>query len=738
MKKSHRILSMLLALATVLSVAIFPSSAEIDPSYFTAENGAIIFDSAEKVAKYIRTDFETAGVKLSFDEEEQALKVEVTGNDPHFYIDWYTNVNRKYNCSSIDYVYTVYKAPLTNSATARSASTELYFCSNAFLNADHRTQKKYTAVPAHGYTTARIDIGGLKAYNYMSGSFRGIRYDVFDKAQVGDVMYIDSVFITLPNKPTVEMSNARAAAQNGYPVDPSTDMLCTTYDVNKYTSPYWKGNYVYNEAVSPIQNDDGSYTYTLMYEPDEIVAVYDGAFNLYYEEGVDFTVSGNKLTILPEGRISTFLLEDIRNWNYEGDRVFFNAFLNVSYTHSDTWDYYIPENKSDKLHNTSEAIINNENYNVVFFGDSITGGANSSSYRGYYPNAPFWWQQIEDALRENYGHTNLNVSDVCEGGSSASGMIDKFKNLVLPKNPDLIFIEFGVNDAQNEAVSSNPSTSKLKLEYKAALNQMINLAKNQNPDCEIVLVAPFYSNIYNYDTIYFDVCRDACLELEEEYSNVVAVNLTDLNGTLFNVKRHYDLTGDNVCHPNDFMSRIYAQACLETIIPAELGYEAYTPKGLGAPQITEITPESASIEITGSATFTATISGGADITYFWNTSALPAGFTVEGADTTALTVTVDKAIADSFTADITLTVTDAKGNVAEKSVTLSYSGVTFGDINNDTKVNSVDLFMMKLMIKQIKTASDYENAAADVNGDGKVNTVDMFELKFRILKGYWK
>lgn len=645
MKKTQRILSLILAIATVISVALFPSSAEIDSKYFTAENGAIIFDSAEKVSKYIRTDFETGGVNLSFDETEQALKVEVTGNDPHFYIDWYKNVNKKFNCSNINYVYTVYKAPLTNSATARSASTELYFCSNAYLTADHRAVKRYNAIPAHGYTTARIDVGGLKAYNYMSGTFRGIRYDIFNNAQVGDVMYIDSVFLAMPNIPAVEMSNARATVKNGTPIDPATDMLCTTYDVKKYTSPYWKGNYVYNEVVSPIQNDDGSYTYTLMYTPDEIMAVYDGSFNLYFEEGVDFSVSGNKLTILPNSRISTFLLEDIKNWNYEGDRVFFNAFLNVSYTHSDTWDYYIPENKSELLPNTTKAIENNEAYNVVFFGDSITGGANSSSYRGYYPNAPYWWQQIVDALKDVYGHTNLNASDVNEGGSSASGMINKFKSLVLPKNPDLIFIEFGVNDAQNEAVSSNPSTSSLKNAYKGALSQMINLARAQNPDCEIVLVAPFYSHIYNYDMKFFDVCRDACLELEEAFDGVATVNVTDLNGALFNTKRHYDLTGDNVCHPNDFMSRMYAQACLETIIPSSIGYEAYTPSSMG---------------------------------------------------------------------------------------------ITKGDINNDDSVNSVDLFHMRLIIKQIKVTNDYESTAADVNGDGKVNSVDLFDLKYRILTGYWR
>ena len=60
-----------------------------------------------------------------------------------------------------------------------------------------------------------------------------------------------------------------------------------------------------------------------------------------------------------------------------------------------------------------------------------------------------------------------------------------------------------------------------------------------------------------------------------------------------------------------------------------------------------------------------------------------------------------------------------------------------GDIDGSGTINSVDLFKLKLFVKQTVTPTDDEYAAADVNGDDKVNTVDIFYLKFRILKGYW-
>ncbi len=738
MKNTHRILSAVMAVAMILSIAIFPaSSVKIDPNRLTADYGVIIFDSAEKIEKYIPSDYEIGGVELSFDEKEQALKVEVTGSNPHFYIDWADTVSRKLAANSIDYVYTVYKAPLTNSETAKTADTELYFCTGAYTYPAEQAVKRYDAIPAHGYTTARVDIGGLKAWGSFSGTIRGIRYDVFQNANIGDVMYIDSVILNSSRIPGVEISNARAAAHNGFPVDPETDLICTTYENAKYTSPYWKGNIVYNEAVSPIQNDDGGYTYKLMYEPEEIIAVYDGAFNIYFEEGVDFEVNGNELTILEDGRINTFLLNDIKNWNYDGDRVFFTAFLNVTYTHNDTWDYYVPESKADKLPNFTEALKNNSDYKIAFFGDSLTGGANSSSYRGYYPNAPFWWEQIEDALRGTYGFTNLSVYDLSEGGSSASGMIDKFWDYVVPEEPDMIFIEFGVNDAQNEAVSSNPSTSNLKNEYKNALEDMILLAMEENSDVEIVLVAPFYSHIYNYDMKYFDVCRDACLELEDEYDNVVTVNMTDLNGSLFEVKRHYDLTGDNVCHPNDFMSRFFAQASLATIISEEIGYEAYIPVDATAPVIESITADATSIELEGSVTYTANVSG-ENLTYAWDVSALPEGVTCTGTDTSTLTVTVDKLIEESFSAKLVLTVTNTGGaSVVSDPVDFSYTGAIYGDLNGDEMVTLLDVFYIKLMIKQINTPDAADLVVADIDNNGVINMLDSFAIKYRIKIGEW-
>ena len=266
---------------------------------------------------------------------------------------------------------------------------------------------------------------------------------------------------------------------------------------------------------------------------------------------------------------------------------------------------------------------------------------------------------------------------------------------------------------------------------------MILLALDENSDVEIVLVAPFYSHIYNYEMKYFDVCRDACLELEDKYDNVVTVNMTDLNGSLFEVKRHYDLTGDNVCHPNDFMSRFFAQASLATIISEEIGYEAYTPVDASAPVIESITADAASVELKGSVTYTANVSG-ENLTYAWDVSALPVGVTCTGADTNTLTVTVDKLIEESFSAQLVLTVKNAGGSSAVSDpVDFSYTGAVNGDISGDGIVTVSDAFYLKLFVKQINTPDAYELVLADVDNNGVVNMLDSFALKYRIKMGEW-
>ena len=61
-----------------------------------------------------------------------------------------------------------------------------------------------------------------------------------------------------------------------------------------------------------------------------------------------------------------------------------------------------------------------------------------------------------------------------------------------------------------------------------------------------------------------------------------------------------------------------------------------------------------------------------------------------------------------------------------------------GDIDGDGEVTMLDLFALKLFIKQKDIPTDAEVAAGDIDGDGELTMVDSFELKYRISKGFWR
>ena len=53
------------------------------------------------------------------------------------------------------------------------------------------------------------------------------------------------------------------------------------------------------------------------------------------------------------------------------------------------------------------------------------------------------------------------------------------------------------------------------------------------------------------------------LALEEEGTAVA--DLTSIHKYLITKKRYFDMTGNNVNHPNDFFARFYAQVILQTV-----------------------------------------------------------------------------------------------------------------------------------------------------------------------------
>ncbi|MBR6675704.1 MAG: InlB B-repeat-containing protein [Clostridia bacterium] len=585
MKLTRKILAFVICASLLLSASL--PFAPVTSAYSPAD-GEFVFSSADMLS-YIT---EKNCIDATFDSGAQAMKLTVSGNayDPRALFD-VSSLNL--SASSFKTMVVIYRVP--QSASYLATKTELFISAGSVTGPTAGKSVNYNVTKSESFVSQIIDLSSLSWWN---GQVHSIRIDAFNSALVGDTLYIDSILFCSDYDTAIAKRDARIAERYNIstPEYATGDYVCTKYEYDKYTAPFWKGNIVYNEAVYPIMDTNGNAVYKLMYTPDEITSVYSADFSSKYYEGLDYVVNGDEITFLTSGSISlkeyTYIHPQSNPNGYSWDRYynrtaagdgkweywgqspeFFNGYINVSYTHSDTWDHYVPEQRSGELPLTAGRISNKQAMNVVFFGDSICGGANSSSYRDVYPYAEYWNEMIVSKLRKDYG-MRINATYSAEGGGAAPGLVSKTDEWVTAYNPDLVFIEFGVNDAMNWSQDSSGSASGLKSEFKSAIIDIIAEVRDTRPNCEFVLVAPFYANIHCHYMSYFDACRDALNEIAKTHDGVAVADVTAMHESLLEIKDYLDFSGDNMCHPNDYMARIYAQVCLETILPG--GLDAYT------------------------------------------------------------------------------------------------------------------------------------------------------------------
>ena len=95
----------------------------------------------------------------------------------------------------------------------------------------------------------------------------------------------------------------------------------------------------------------------------------------------------------------------------------------------------------DGLANVAAKVKAGQEVNVVFLGGSITVGGNSPN--GYVTFVGNW-------LKQNYPNAKVNIFDAGVSGTGSDFGAVRYDRDVLSKNPDLVFIEFCVNDGDND------------------------------------------------------------------------------------------------------------------------------------------------------------------------------------------------------------------------------------------------------------------------------------------------
>lgn len=114
-----------------------------------------------------------------------------------------------------------------------------------------------------------------------------------------------------------------------------------------------------------------------------------------------------------------------------------------------------------------------EQQTVVVYGTSLTAGG-------------AWVSQLSSALNAAYPGQLTWVNSGQSGKASNTG-VAKLASTVLAKQPDAVFIEFGMNDAFTAYEPDEIDYDITPAESKANLNAMIDAILAQNPDTQVVL-----------------------------------------------------------------------------------------------------------------------------------------------------------------------------------------------------------------------------------------------------------
>ena len=368
-----------------------------------------------------------------------------------------------------------------------------------------------------------------------------------------------------------------------------TSTLGYSYTDEERVRPFWLGNVMRNEIVM-VSDKNGVVEGRLLFTPTKVLAVYDWKLGVEYEEGVDYTVTGNKITIVEGSKIPVFNDDwaygknmpagfnqvsdmNVVNNNYrlfdcldedgnaikltytEGDLIFKN-YIHVSYVYDPAeFDYTLPNTYSNQLPFLTNKLENGEDFTMVVFGDSISEGCSSSAKWDRHPYTPFYGDLVKAELERIYG-VNITLHNMSLGGKTTKWAVGTETadggggNLMKLRNyaPDLLVIAFGGNDFNGGTTSAV---------FNANIETIIENAVMANENCQIILINTFPANSV-YKSSNYDYCAEEYRVFKETHPECVFVDMKLFTDKMLEVKEYYEVSASNVNHPNDFIHRIYA------------------------------------------------------------------------------------------------------------------------------------------------------------------------------------
>lgn len=343
------------------------------------------------------------------------------------------------------------------------------------------------------------------------------------------------------------------------------------YNLEEMLIPVWEGEVAYQESVLAVRETDNTIApIPLLYPIDEIIEVKSTSLSVTYKEGVDYTVSDGKFVVLDGGDIPVLpyrlfhpMSNDLNIKDTDGGYIcfhegdwFHSRQVVITYRHQGKYKGYVPPGKAERLPKTLQRLENKEKIDLLVFGDSISVGANASGFLNVAPFMPTYSELFAKGLEKEYG-VEVNIRNFSVGGQTSTWGAMEIENVLKQvENVDLAIVAFGMNDAtlDNEIYLSN-------------VTRIAGAIQGKYAHAETLLVAPM---LPNPNAVGFWGNQVDFYSTLEEYEKtapigIAVANVTKVHESLLQRKHYQDMTGNNVNHTNDYLSRVYAQTLLKTL-----------------------------------------------------------------------------------------------------------------------------------------------------------------------------
>ncbi len=204
------------------------------------------------------------------------------------------------------------------------------------------------------------------------------------------------------------------------------------------------------------------------------------------------------------------------------------------------FDSYIA--RRTPLFNTYYKLMTEKELNIVYFGGSVTAGHGATK-----ADLTSWRGLVSSWFSSSFPNAKINNYNASIGGSGSHHGAFRCENDVLAYKPDLVFVEFAMND-----VYCGTDISNIKLYYESIIRQI----KEAYPDCDIVSLYITDKGSAS-DTVLPDASQ--AQEFIAEAYGIPSINL-----------------GGAICSTMNYKSDTeWAKHFIDIVHPTDAGYAAY-------------------------------------------------------------------------------------------------------------------------------------------------------------------